>query len=153
MSNALLLKLVAAKNEGADVRVVLSQILHQKCRSDSRVCTFAFVFWLVATVVFVGAVAALIAGETMRGVPILSIMGTLDDSHLQAVATACAVVSSVLFMTFLRLRQEQTKHTFLLILVMDGSIKDAASLLFGGGRNSKTGMAIEAADVVLGALM
>jgi hypothetical protein len=152
MSNTLLLKLVAAKNEGADVRAVLTQILHQKCRSDSQVGNFAFIFWVVATVVFVGAVAALIFGPQMRGVPVLSILGGMDDAHLQTVATACAIVSSVLFMTFLRLRQEQTKHTFLLILVMDGSVRDAASLLFGG-RESKSGLAIEAADAVLGSLM
>ena len=150
MANALLLKLVAAKKDGADVRAVLSEILHQKCEADSRVCTLAFAFWLSATLVFVGSVLGLIAGEQFRGVPVLSLLGSMDDGHLQAVATACGIVSSVLFMTFLRLRQEQTKHTFLLILVMDGSIKDAAALLFGGDRPTKSGLVIDAADVVLG---
>ncbi len=152
MSNALLLKLAAAKKDGADVRTVLTQILHQKCRSDSQVGSFAFAFWVIATVVFITSVAALIFGPQMQNLPLLSILGNMDDSHLQTVATACGIVSSALFMTFLRLRQEQTKHTFLLILVMDGSVKDAASLLFGG-RESKSGLAIEAADVVLGSLM
>lgn len=153
MSNALLLKLVAAKKDGVDIRVVLTEILESKCLSDSRISTLAFISWLAATLVFVAAVAGLVIGDGMRNVPVLSLMSTMDDAHLQAAATACAIVSSVLFMTFLRLRQEQTKHTFLLILVMDGSIREAASLLFNGGRESKSGMAIEAADVVLGSII
>jgi hypothetical protein len=153
MSRALLLKLVAAKRDGADVRVVLSEILERKCLSDSRVCNAAFILWLTATLVFVAAVAGLVMGEKIQGIPVLSLMTAMDDAHLQAAATACAIVSSVLFMTFLRLRQEQTKHTFLLILVMDGSIREAAELLFGGGRETRSGLAIEAADVVLGSII
>jgi hypothetical protein len=151
MSNTLLRKLVIAKQDGADPRIVLSQILHQKCQSDSRVSTLAFAFWLLATLVFVGSVASLILGDKVANIPVMSMLSSLDDGHLQAVATGCAIVSSALFMTFLRLRQEQTKHTFLLILVMDGSIKDAATLLFGGGgEGGKSGLALEAADAVLG---
>lgn len=153
MSRALLLKLVTAKKDGADIRVVLSEILQQKCLSDSRVCSVAFVAWLAATLVFVAAVAGLVLGDQVKTVPVLSLLNSMDDAHLQAVATACAIVSSLLFMNFLRLRQEQTKHTFLLILVMDGSIREAATLLFGGGRETRSGMAIEAADVVLGSII
>ena len=105
MSKALLLKLVTAKKEGADIRVVLTEILESKCLSDHRVSTLAFISWLVATLVFVAAVAGLVIGEGMRNVPVLSLMSSMDDGHLQATATACGIVSSVLFMTFLRLRQ------------------------------------------------
>ncbi len=149
MANALLLKVIAAKKDGADLHAVLKEILHQKCQSDGRVCSLAFVFWLLSTLVFFAAVLGLILGDKIEGIPLV---GSMEVGHLQAAATGCGIVSSALFMTFLRLRQEQTKHTFLLILVMEGSVKDAASLLFGGEQRRASNMALDVVDTAFGAL-
>jgi hypothetical protein len=153
MSKALHLKLLAARTEGADMRAVLSDLLHRKCNDDGRVCSIAFIAWVTATIVFLIAVAAMIFGESARGIPVLSALSRMPDAHLQTIAASCGIVSSVLFMTFLRLRQEQTKHTFLLVLVLDGNVREAAALLFGGGRATKGEMMADAAGAVLDNLM
>ncbi len=149
MSKALHLKLLAARTEGADLRTVLSDLLHRKCNDDGRVCSIAFAAWVLATIVFLIAVAAMILGDSARGIPVLSALSRMPDAHLQTIAASCGIVSSVLFMTFLRLRQEQTKHTFLLVLVLDGNVREAATLLFGGGRATKGELVADAAGAVL----
>lgn len=153
MSKALHLKLLAARTEGADLRTVLSDLLHRKCNDDGRVCSIAFAAWVLATIVFLIAVAAMIFGDSARGIPVLSALSRMPDAHLQTIAASCGIVSSVLFMTFLRLRQEQTKHTFLLVLVLDGSVREAAALLFGGGRATKGELVVDAAGAVLDNLL
>lgn len=149
MSKALHLKLLAARTEGADLRTVLSDLLHRKCNDDGRVCSIAFAAWVLATIVFLIAVAAMIFGDSARGIPVLSALSRMPDAHLQTIAASCGIVSSVLFMTFLRLRQEQTKHTFLLVLVLDGNVREAATLLFGGARATKGELVVDAAGAVL----
>lgn len=150
MSKALLLKIKLAQSQGADLKAVLSDMLHQKCSADGRVSAIAFGAWATATLVFLISVAAMILGDSVKTVPLLSALSKLQDAHLQTIAASCAVISSVLFMTFLRLRQEQTKHTFLLIMVLDGSVREAASLLFGGGvKEGKAGFVADATDFLL----
>jgi hypothetical protein len=152
MANDLLRKVSEAGAEGnLDVKAVLRQFLVDKCRADDRVCAMAFSAWLFATLVFSFAVAMLILGDGASEVPGLSALPRVPDQHLQAIAGACGVVSSVMFMIFLKLRQEQTKHTFLLIMVTEGNVRDAAALLLGH-RESKGGMVMDAADAVLGGL-
>jgi hypothetical protein len=149
MSSALLIQIKTAQAQGKDLKSVLSDILNRKCSDDGRVCTVAFMAWLTATLVFVSAVGIMILDENVKDISWLSSFSSMKDSHLQTIAASCAVISSVLFMIFLRLRQEQTKHTFLLVLVLDGSVKEAASLLFGGGqRGSKADLMADATDLI-----
>jgi hypothetical protein len=132
---------------GPDVKVLLRQFLEEKCHADDRACALAFLGWLAATLVFAMAVALLILGEGVKDVPGLGGFPVVPDAHLQAIAGACAVVSSLLFMIFLKLRQEQTKHTFLLFMVAQGDVRDAAALLLGH-REGRAGAVLDAADTV-----
>lgn len=150
MTKALLIRIKTAQAQGADLKTVLSDILHRKCSADGRVSTIAFMAWLVATLVFGAAVAGMILRDNVRDVQFLAGLARLTDTQLQTIAASCAVVSSVLFMTFLKLRQEQTKHTFLLIMVLDGSVREAASLLFGGGtREGKADLVADATEFLM----
>ncbi|MEZ5936757.1 MAG: hypothetical protein R3C52_00890 [Hyphomonadaceae bacterium] len=138
-----------ARGEGGDPRAMLRAILEKKRTSDNRVCGLAFAFWLLSTVVLLAAIGALIFQQDAENVPIIAELVHLNSNTLQWIATACAILSSALFMNYMKLRQEQTKHTFLLVLVMEGSVKEAATLLFGD--QHKTGM-LDAAAEVIGAL-
>lgn len=150
MSNALLIQIKTAQAQGADLKTVLSDMLQRKCSDDGRVSTVAFLAWLTATLIFLASVAGMILGDSLRGVSALSFLREMGDTHLQLIAASCAAISSVLFMIFLKLRQEQTKHTFLLIMVLDGSVREAASLLFGGGeKESKVNFVADAADFLI----
>lgn len=150
MSRALLIRIRAAHAQGADLKSVLSDMLNKKCSADGRVGSIAFAASLAATLVFLAAVSAMIMGNSLRTVPVLSALGKMDASQLQSIAASCALISSGLFMTFLKLRQEQTKNTFLLIMVLDGSVREAASLLFGGGmKEGKAGVVADATGFLL----
>lgn len=130
---------------------MLRALLEKKRASDTRVCGLAFTFWLLATCVLLVAIAGMILHDSDTSMPVVSLLAHLPGSTLQWVATSCAILSSGLFMNFMKLRQEQTRHTFLLALVMDGHVRDAAALLFRD-KDGRGGLALEAASEAFGML-
>jgi hypothetical protein len=153
MSRALLIQIRTAHAQGADLKQVLSDILHRKCSEDGRLGLIAFTAWFAATLVFVTAVLAVILQDVVREIPVIEAFARMEDSHLQTIAAVCAIIASMLFMLYLKLRQEQTKHTFLLVMVLDGGVREAAALLFGGtsasGREGKSDFVLDATGAVL----
>lgn len=159
MSRALLIRIKNAHAKGADLKQVLSDILHRKCTDDGRLGLLAFLAWFTATLVFVAAVVAVILQKNALGIPVLDSFARMDDSHVQTIAAVCGLIASMLFMLFLKLRQEQTKHTFLLVMVLDGGVREATALLFGGAgstgtrdNDGKSDFVADATDVLLDSL-
>lgn len=130
---------------------MLQTLLEKKRASDNRVCGLAFFFWILATCVLLVAIAGMILHDSNTELPVVSMLAHMPDSSLQWVATSCAILSSGLFMNFMKLRQEQTRHTFLLALVMDGHVRDAATLLFRE-KEGRRGRALDAASEAFGML-
>jgi formate-dependent nitrite reductase membrane component NrfD len=122
---------------GGRGQVMLTAILEKRRRTDDRVCSFALAFWLVSTILLLVVILIMLFHDQASAFPLTAALKGIDPSTMQWVATGCATLSSALFVYFMKARHEQAKTTFLLVMVMDGNVGEAARFLFGEhGRGS-----------------
>jgi hypothetical protein len=146
--------LLAARRAGTDMRVALEEALHRESRSDNQISgLLMFAFTMATLLLFASIAGLLIEAEQLKRIPGLSIFSGLSDEHLKILAGVLGTLSFSLLAAWMKHRQEQKKHAFVLFLVAEGQVRDAALLLFGGkqGKGGKLGSVIDALGTVVSA--
>ena len=136
------------------MRAALEQALQRESRSDNQISgLLMFAFTLATLLLFASIGGLLIDSDDLKKIPGFSIFSGLSDEHLKILAGVLGTLSFSLLAAWLKHRQEQKKHAFVLFLVVEGQVRDAAMLLFGGkqGKGGKLGTVIDALGTVVSA--
>lgn len=153
MSKALIEKLIAARQAGKDLRTAFEESLHEESKSDHLISGLLIFGFALSSVFLVAAVTALIIdSKALNNVPLLSIFGSVTEKHQKILIGALAAVSSSMLVAWMKHRQDQKKHAFVLFMVAEGQVRDAAMLLFSSGKAAKDGkvsLVVEALSTVV----
>jgi len=154
MGKALVQRLIVAKGSGLDLRVLLQTELQKRCSSAEWTSGFVFFFLVLATLSMLVALASLFLKDA-TALPLLAqmpLLGQMDNTELQPVVLVLLALSSTLFFLLMRVRQDHTRNTILLFMIIDGDVKDAVRLMFSEMSGEKGSLVKTAAETVLGAL-